>query len=165
MKFQINALRFMKASLDIGPAFTTANFISPAILYIFLFELAIIIVCKWLAMKMFYGLISLFSHKIASSFWRIFHLMCSLDKLWLWYEFLLIKSQTLIVVSLKLSIKLFHFEQLLINFKVEFFYFSFQVGPSGSGKSTIIRLLFRFYDLFSGAIFIDNQNIETVIQT
>ena len=39
---------------------------------------------------------------------------------------------------------------------------SLQVGPSGSGKSTIIRLLFRFYDLLSGAIFIDNQNIELV---
>eukprot|EP00795_Rhopilema_esculentum_P006769 gene6769-12335_t len=38
------------------------------------------------------------------------------------------------------------------------------VGPSGSGKSTIIRLLFRFYDLFSGAIYIDDQNIESVSQ-
>lgn len=38
------------------------------------------------------------------------------------------------------------------------------VGPSGSGKSTIIRLLFRFYDLLSGTILIDNQNIELVSQ-
>uniref|UniRef100_A0A1B0CZW1 ATP-binding cassette sub-family B member 6 n=1 Tax=Phlebotomus papatasi TaxID=29031 RepID=A0A1B0CZW1_PHLPP len=38
------------------------------------------------------------------------------------------------------------------------------VGPSGSGKSTIIRLLFRFYDVSSGAIVIDGQNIKTVKQ-
>ena len=28
------------------------------------------------------------------------------------------------------------------------------VGPSGSGKSTIGRLLFRFYDVTGGAVFI-----------
>lgn len=38
------------------------------------------------------------------------------------------------------------------------------VGPSGAGKSTIIRLLFRFYDVDSGAIMIDGQNIKTVSQ-
>ncbi|KAI5712795.1 hypothetical protein M8J75_011188 [Diaphorina citri] len=38
------------------------------------------------------------------------------------------------------------------------------VGQSGAGKSTIIRLLFRFYDVESGDIFIDNQNIKTVSQ-
>jgi ABC-type transport system involved in Fe-S cluster assembly fused permease/ATPase subunit len=38
------------------------------------------------------------------------------------------------------------------------------VGPSGSGKSTVIRLLFRFYDVVSGSIVIDGQNIETVQQ-
>ncbi|KAL1502511.1 hypothetical protein ABEB36_007645 [Hypothenemus hampei] len=38
------------------------------------------------------------------------------------------------------------------------------VGPSGSGKSTIIRLLFRFYDVETGAIVVDGQNIKTVTQ-
>ena len=38
------------------------------------------------------------------------------------------------------------------------------VGSSGSGKSTILKLLFRFYDLQSGAIRIDGQNIAEVTQ-
>ncbi|XP_071057078.1 ATP-binding cassette sub-family B member 6 isoform X2 [Onthophagus taurus] len=38
------------------------------------------------------------------------------------------------------------------------------VGPSGSGKSTIIRLLFRFYDVETGSIILDGQNIKTVTQ-
>jgi len=36
------------------------------------------------------------------------------------------------------------------------------VGPSGSGKSTIARLLFRFYDVWEGAIRIDGQDIRDV---
>lgn len=38
------------------------------------------------------------------------------------------------------------------------------VGPSGAGKSTIVRLLFRFYDVDTGTIMIDGQNIKHVTQ-
>ncbi|WP_182085840.1 ABC transporter ATP-binding protein/permease [Aureimonas sp. ME7] len=38
------------------------------------------------------------------------------------------------------------------------------VGPSGAGKSTISRLLFRFYDIQSGRITIDGQDIAEVRQ-
>jgi len=38
------------------------------------------------------------------------------------------------------------------------------VGPSGAGKSTISRLLFRLYDISSGHIRIDGQDIRDVTQ-
>ena len=38
------------------------------------------------------------------------------------------------------------------------------VGPSGAGKSTISRLLYRFYELGSGTIAIDGQDITQVSQ-
>ena len=34
------------------------------------------------------------------------------------------------------------------------------VGPTGAGKSTMIKLLMRFYDVNSGAIFVDGHNIK-----
>lgn len=39
------------------------------------------------------------------------------------------------------------------------------VGPSGSGKSSLLRLLFRFYDVNSGRILIDGQDIRSVTQS
>lgn len=38
------------------------------------------------------------------------------------------------------------------------------VGHSGSGKSTLARLLFRFYDVGSGSILIDGQDLRDVTQ-
>ena len=38
------------------------------------------------------------------------------------------------------------------------------VGSSGSGKSTLLKLLLRFYDLKSGRILIDDQDISQVSQ-
>ncbi|MEE8209052.1 MAG: ABC transporter ATP-binding protein/permease [Nitrosomonadaceae bacterium] len=38
------------------------------------------------------------------------------------------------------------------------------VGHSGSGKSTLSRLLFRFYDVTSGRILINNQDIRDITQ-
>jgi ATP-binding cassette, subfamily B, heavy metal transporter len=38
------------------------------------------------------------------------------------------------------------------------------VGPSGAGKSTISRILYRFYDIASGAVKIDGQDIRDITQ-
>ena len=38
------------------------------------------------------------------------------------------------------------------------------VGPSGAGKSTISRILFRFYDIQTGRVTIDGQDIADVTQ-
>ncbi|MBV8798878.1 MAG: ABC transporter ATP-binding protein/permease [Alphaproteobacteria bacterium] len=38
------------------------------------------------------------------------------------------------------------------------------VGPSGAGKSTISRILYRFYDIKSGSVRIDGQDIRDVTQ-
>ena len=38
------------------------------------------------------------------------------------------------------------------------------VGPSGSGKTTLARLLYRFYDVGSGGIAIDGQDLRDVTQ-
>lgn len=38
------------------------------------------------------------------------------------------------------------------------------VGPSGAGKSTLARLLFRFYDVTSGHILVNGQDVRAVTQ-
>lgn len=38
------------------------------------------------------------------------------------------------------------------------------VGASGAGKSTISRILFRFYDIASGSVTIDGQDISSITQ-
>jgi ABC-type transport system involved in Fe-S cluster assembly fused permease/ATPase subunit len=51
-----------------------------------------------------------------------------------------------------------------ISFKVPAGHTVAIVGPSGAGKSTVSRLLYRFYELSSGRIAIDGQDIRDVTQ-
>ncbi|BCW89778.1 ATM1-type heavy metal exporter [Alphaproteobacteria bacterium SO-S41] len=52
-----------------------------------------------------------------------------------------------------------------ISFKVPAGHTVAVVGPSGAGKSTLSRILYRFYDIQSGAVTIDGQDIRDVTQT
>ncbi|MCO7225134.1 ABC transporter ATP-binding protein/permease [Pleionea sp. CnH1-48] len=52
-----------------------------------------------------------------------------------------------------------------ISFKVEPGQKLAVVGSSGAGKSTLVKLLFRFYDIQAGNIFIDGQAINGVTQS
>jgi len=49
-----------------------------------------------------------------------------------------------------------------ISFKVEAGKSVALVGTTGAGKSTIMRLLYRFYDIREGAIYVDGQNIANM---
>ncbi|MCE1190004.1 MAG: ABC transporter ATP-binding protein/permease [Ignavibacteria bacterium] len=49
-----------------------------------------------------------------------------------------------------------------INFNVRKGEIIALVGPSGGGKSTLVDLIPRFYDVSSGAIYIDGQDIKSV---
>ncbi|MBU3608335.1 ABCB family ABC transporter ATP-binding protein/permease [Polynucleobacter nymphae] len=51
-----------------------------------------------------------------------------------------------------------------VSFKIPAGTITAVVGQSGAGKSTLARLLFRFYDVQSGKILIDGQNIQDVTQ-
>lgn len=51
-----------------------------------------------------------------------------------------------------------------VSFKLEKGQSLALVGETGSGKSTILRLLYRFYDITSGHIYIDGQDISKVTQ-
>jgi len=79
-------------------------------------------------------------------------------------------------VALKVDQAAVHFEQVCFSYELKrqiLFDISFNipsghtvavVGSSGAGKSTLSRLLFRFYDVNSGRILIDSQDIRKVTQ-
>ncbi|KAL4438371.1 hypothetical protein ABPG74_009410 [Tetrahymena malaccensis] len=49
-----------------------------------------------------------------------------------------------------------------ITFSIKQGQFVSFVGMSGSGKSTIVKLIQRFYDIDSGTILMDNQNVKDI---
>ena len=49
-----------------------------------------------------------------------------------------------------------------VNFKVEPGETIALVGPTGAGKSTIINLISRFYDITSGAVLVDGEDVRDV---
>ena len=49
-----------------------------------------------------------------------------------------------------------------VNFEIPSGHKVAVVGKSGSGKSTLVRLLFRFYDVDSGRVLIDDQDVRDV---
>ena len=52
-----------------------------------------------------------------------------------------------------------------INFTIEPGQTVAIVGPTGAGKSTLSRILFRFYNIASGAVRIDGQDLKTLSQS
>jgi ATP-binding cassette, subfamily B, heavy metal transporter len=52
-----------------------------------------------------------------------------------------------------------------INFRVPAGHKVAVVGPTGAGKSTLSRLLFRFYDVTSGSVLVDGNDLRDYTQT
>jgi ABC-type multidrug transport system fused ATPase/permease subunit len=82
-----------------------------------------------------------------------------------------IKAKDLKIVSGEISLKNvgFNFNETRevlkdINLKISAGEKIAFIGPSGAGKTTLIRLILRLYDLSSGHIEIDNQDISRVTQ-
>ena len=79
-------------------------------------------------------------------------------------------------LTLKVTNVQIHFQHISFNFNnnasvLDQFNLNIQggekvalVGPSGAGKSTVTKLLLRLYDLPSGSITIDGQNITEITQ-
>jgi ABC-type multidrug transport system fused ATPase/permease subunit len=47
-----------------------------------------------------------------------------------------------------------------VNLKIEAGQFVGVVGPTGAGKSTVVSLIPRFYDVLSGAVFVDGHDVR-----
>jgi ATP-binding cassette subfamily B protein len=52
-----------------------------------------------------------------------------------------------------------------VNFAIEAGQTVAIVGPTGAGKSTLSRILFRFYDIASGAVRLDGQDVRGLTQS